>query len=81
MSMLDQRRDATPARQSGALCALFIIVALIALTLVGPWLNPNDGQTLDWLHVAAHPALQNAHWFGTDRLGRDLSRARSRARG
>jgi oligopeptide transport system permease protein len=27
---------------------------------------------LDWLHVASKPALQSAHWFGTDRLGRDL---------
>jgi oligopeptide transport system permease protein len=27
---------------------------------------------LDWLHVASQPALQSAHWFGTDRLGRDL---------
>ena len=26
----------------------------------------------DWLHVASQPALQSAHWFGTDRLGRDL---------
>ncbi len=56
----------------GALGALFIIAALIALTVFGPSLNPNGGQTLDWLHVAAGPSLQNAHWFGTDRLGRDL---------
>ena len=29
-------------------------------------------ETLDWSHVASHPALAHAHWFGTDRLGRDL---------
>src|ERR1700729_360501 len=40
--------------------------------LLGPWLNPNNTETLDWLHVAAGPTLQSAHWFGTDRLGRDL---------
>jgi oligopeptide transport system permease protein len=55
-----------------ALCAMFILLGMVALTLVGPWFNPNGGETLDWLHVASKPALQNAHWFGTDRLGRDL---------
>jgi oligopeptide transport system permease protein len=55
-----------------AVLALFIVVAVVIITLLGPWLNPNDTQTLDWLHVAARPTLQSAHWFGTDRLGRDL---------
>jgi len=56
----------------GAVCALFVTLSLVALALFGPWLNPNRGETLDWLHVASQPALQSAHWFGTDRLGRDL---------
>jgi oligopeptide transport system permease protein len=56
----------------GAMCALFVTLSLVALALFGPWLNPNRGETLDWLHVASQPALQSAHWFGTDRLGRDL---------
>jgi oligopeptide transport system permease protein len=55
-----------------ALCAMFILLGMVALTLFGPWFNPNGGETLDWLHVASKPALRNAHWFGTDRLGRDL---------
>ena len=55
-----------------AVLALFIIVAVVMIALLGPWLNPNNTQTLDWLHVAAQPTLQSAHWFGTDRLGRDL---------
>ncbi len=45
---------------------------LIAVALVGPWLNPNDVQSLDWAHVAVAPGLTGAHWLGTDRLGRDL---------
>jgi oligopeptide transport system permease protein len=57
---------------AGALCAMFVILGLIALALFGPWFNPNGGETLDWLHVASKPSLQHAHWFGTDRLGRDL---------
>jgi oligopeptide transport system permease protein len=57
---------------AAAMGALFMTVSLIALALFGPWFNPNGSETLDWLHVASQPALQSAHWFGTDRLGRDL---------
>jgi oligopeptide transport system permease protein len=56
----------------GAMGATFVVVGLVALALFGPWFNPNGSETLDWLHVASQPALQSAHWFGTDRLGRDL---------
>ena len=56
----------------GAMCAMFVVFGIVALALFGPWFNPNGAETLDWLHVASKPALQNAHWFGTDRLGRDL---------
>jgi oligopeptide transport system permease protein len=56
----------------GAMCALFVTSILVALALFGPWFNPNGSETLDWMHVASQPALQSAHWFGTDRLGRDL---------
>jgi oligopeptide transport system permease protein len=56
----------------GAMCALFAIVSIVALTLFGPGFNPNSSDSLDWSHVASQPALQSAHWFGTDRLGRDL---------
>lgn len=63
-----RRLRASPA----AIAALFLMSVIVALTLLGPWLNPNNVQSLDWLHVAMQPGLQNAHWFGTDRLGRDL---------
>jgi len=56
----------------GAMWAMFVVAGLVALALFGPWFNPNGSETLDWLHVASRPALQSAHWFGTDRLGRDL---------
>ena len=55
-----------------AIVALYTMLAIVALALFGPWFNPNGSETLDWLHVASQPALQSAHWFGTDRLGRDL---------
>jgi oligopeptide transport system permease protein len=54
------------------MCALFLTLSIVALTLVGPWFNPYGTESLDWLHVASQPALRSAHWFGTDRLGRDL---------
>jgi oligopeptide transport system permease protein len=56
----------------GAMWALAIALCIVALTLVGPWLNPNGSEALDWSHVASKPAWAGAHWFGTDRLGRDL---------
>jgi oligopeptide transport system permease protein len=63
-----RRLRANPA----AVVALFILVAIAVLTVCGPWFNPNHLQALDWSHVAAQPGLSGAHWFGTDRLGRDL---------
>ena len=57
---------------SGARVSLGIIVALVALAVIGPWLNPNRVETLDWSRIAADPGIAHAHWFGTDRLGRDL---------
>jgi oligopeptide transport system permease protein len=55
-----------------AVAALAMMSAILALTWFGPWISPNNAQTLDWLHVAAPPGMQSSHWFGTDRLGRDL---------
>jgi oligopeptide transport system permease protein len=57
---------------SGARVSLGIIVALVVLAVIGPWLNPNRVETLDWSRIAADPGIAHAHWFGTDRLGRDL---------
>ena len=56
----------------GAVMAMCLIAILILLAVVGPWFNPNDIEALDWSHVASVPSLASAHWFGTDRLGRDL---------
>ncbi|HSZ07988.1 MAG TPA: ABC transporter permease subunit [Steroidobacteraceae bacterium] len=63
-----QRLRSNPA----AVAALAMMCTILALTWFGPWISPNDAQTLDWLHLAAPPGVQNSHWFGTDRLGRDL---------
>jgi oligopeptide transport system permease protein len=67
-------RDAARRLQSnpGAMAALAVALCIVALALLGPWFSPHGSQALDWSHVAAQPALHGAHWFGTDRLGRDL---------
>ncbi len=68
MSGAVRRWRANPA----AVAALAVIAALIGLALVGPLFNPNDIRALDWANVATSPSSTGAHWFGTDRLGRDL---------
>lgn len=50
--------------------ALILLVAIIAIC--GPVLSPYADDTLDWQHLAAPPGMTASHWFGTDRLGRDL---------
>ena len=60
------------AAHPGACAAAAVIALLVALALLGPWLSPNGIETLDWSRVAVDPTLGHAHWFGTDRLGRDL---------
>ncbi|MGO9040021.1 MAG: ABC transporter permease [Steroidobacteraceae bacterium] len=57
---------------AGAVIALCILVILVATALVGPWLSPYDIEAIDWSHIAASPGTAHGHWFGTDRLGRDL---------
>lgn len=52
--------------------AAIAMCLMVLLAIAGGWINPNDPQGLDWAHIAAPPTLANAHWFGTDRLGRDL---------
>src|SRR5262245_15286639 len=50
-----------------------VLIAIIALAaIIGPLLSPYAYDALDWNHIAAAPGFGNAHWLGTDRLGRDL---------
>ena len=52
--------------------ALLLILLIALLALIGPLLSPWGYDSLDWQHLATPPALSARHWFGTDRLGRDL---------
>jgi oligopeptide transport system permease protein len=55
-----------------ALAALGLLSLLSLLALAGPFLSPNHFDVLDWAHPASPPGVARGHWFGTDRLGRDL---------
>ena len=52
--------------------ALLLILLIALLALIGPLVSPWGYDTLDWQHLAGPPSLSARHWFGTDRLGRDL---------
>jgi oligopeptide transport system permease protein len=52
--------------------ALVALAAMTLLAVAAPLLSPWGYDTLDWRHLAQPPALVADHWFGTDRLGRDL---------
>lgn len=54
------------------LAAAVVLLLVAALALLAPQLSPHAPDTLDWGHLASPPQIDNAHWLGTDRLGRDL---------
>ncbi len=55
-----------------ACMALALIAAIALLASFAPLLTPWSYDSLDWQHLAQPPGTTSAHWFGTDRLGRDL---------
>src|SRR3569833_4256754 len=54
------------------LLALSLLGLIAIVAILGPAMSPYADDTLDWKHLAVPPGLQASHWFGTDRLGRDL---------
>jgi oligopeptide transport system permease protein len=48
------------------------LAVLVALAVLGPWASPWHADAIDWQHLAQAPGAVAGHWFGTDRLGRDL---------
>ena len=55
-----------------ACLALALLAAVALLALFAPFVSPWAYDSLDWGHLGQPPTLAGAHWFGTDRLGRDL---------
>ena len=52
--------------------SLVVLGSIALLCLAGPWLAPHSAEALDFEQIAAAPALDSGHWFGTDNVGRDL---------
>ncbi|MBX3693696.1 MAG: ABC transporter permease subunit [Steroidobacteraceae bacterium] len=61
----------SPRRGAIALAGV-LLVLLCALALLAPWISPHATQAMDWSHVATAPGVGDSHWWGTDRLGRDV---------
>ena len=66
--------DAARRLQSNrpAFAALATLVAIAGFAVLAPLLSPWRYDSLDWQHLAQSPGPLARHWFGTDRLGRDL---------
>jgi oligopeptide transport system permease protein len=49
-----------------------ILLAITALSLIGPWVSPHSYMTTDFDGRFIEPTFNAFHLFGTDDLGRDL---------
>jgi oligopeptide transport system permease protein len=59
-------------RNPAAMASLTVLVVLTLLAIFGPALWVHRVDTIYTNLVAAPPTLANAHWFGTDTVGRDM---------
>ena len=57
-------------RRKGAIVGLAIILLFLAFAIFAPLLTPYDPITQSWTSVRKAPS--DAHWFGTDDVGRDI---------
>ena len=55
-----------------AIASLAVLGVIVAACAAGPWFSPHDHFTQDYGAIWVEPGLTDAHWFGTDSLGRDL---------
>lgn len=54
------------------LAAMGLLGLIVLVAVAGPLCSPYAVDGLDWQHLAIAPGPVASHWFGTDRLGRDL---------
>ncbi|MEZ5499674.1 MAG: ABC transporter permease subunit [Steroidobacteraceae bacterium] len=59
-------------RNRAAVVAALVLAATAGLAIAGPLLSSYEIDALDWDNIAVPPVSVAGHWFGTDRLGRDM---------
>jgi peptide/nickel transport system permease protein len=57
-------------RRRSAMVGLTVIAIFIVFALLAPWLAPFDPIETSWSAIRQAPS--QAHWFGTDDIGRDV---------
>lgn len=60
------------ARNKAALAAAVLLALMVVTVVVGPWLSPHAFDTQDYGAIWQEPSVADAHYFGTDSLGRDV---------
>lgn len=70
-SLWDAARAALVRDRLAMACAAMLALLLVA-AVIGPQLLDYREDEIDWAHMAVPPFEVPGHWFGTDRLGRDL---------
>ncbi|MES1950765.1 MULTISPECIES: ABC transporter permease subunit [unclassified Salinisphaera] len=55
-----------------ALTSMGVLGVIVVAVVVGPWLSPHNYFDQDYGAIWVAPTLTDAHWFGTDSVGRDL---------
>ena len=55
-----------------ALFSLILLSFIVLLTLLAPYLSPYECDAVDYDNFSTAPSFENAHYFGTERNGRDL---------
>jgi len=59
-------------KNRAAMVSGVIMACMLLAVIFGPMLLPWAADFTDWNHTASPPSLENAHWFGTDAVGRDI---------
>lgn len=58
------------SRNKNALFGMCVLIVLIYASILAPFLAPHDPLELDW--AALNQGISEAHWLGTDDMGRDI---------
>lgn len=59
-------------RNKAAVISLVLLTIIALACIFGPMVLPHSYEDTDWDAMSMPPTMLNAHYFGTDELGRDL---------